>query len=254
VLMNRVFWKRPDESLSVIESGRDGKPQTGPVPGKGIFLQFPGFGVSDLCRASGLEEVAEQLHPGSLTFLRVKLSGHHVASSHSGKKRSAIVCRGGHPRGRFSDTVITVHKVKPRLSRQPLQQRRHRLLRKLQLIPAHVGYLEFRGQLESTDGSRNDPKSRVFAVFERAIKEQLQAKADSKERAIGSNMVPNDRGEVMTVNGLDGIPKCPDTRQNHTLCRRHLVWIRADDGSFTNAFKGLLHTAKVAHAIVNNQR
>src|SRR5437588_7811512 len=50
----------------------------------------------------------------------------------------------------------------------------------------------------------------------------------------------------------DSVLKRPHAGQNDLASFRNLIWVAADDGSVANLLQRLLHAAKVAHAVIDD--
>ena len=59
--------------------------------------------------------------------------------------------------------------------------------------------------------------------------------------------------EVMAAQLGDGITKCPDPRKNKVVRLANFLGRSGDGGLVANSLEGLLHAAKVPHAIIDNR-
>ncbi|MEY3174487.1 MAG: hypothetical protein RLZZ436_2401 [Planctomycetota bacterium] len=98
--------------------------------------------------------------------------------------------------------------------REVVEERMRGCLGCVELIPAHVGDLEFGGKLETLDGSGDDMESLMVSVFEGVGKQKLHPETNTEEGAVGSDVVLEHIDEVVLMERSDGIAKSSDTGQN----------------------------------------
>jgi hypothetical protein len=120
------------------------------------------------------------------------------------------------------------------------------------LVPAHVGDRVLRRKFEANDVASEDAQALVLAVLETPLHKQLQTQANAEEGLAAMDRIQQRLNQLAAMQFGNGVLKGADAGKDNFRGPMKCGWVAGDYGWVARLLEPFLHTAQIAHPVVDN--
>src|SRR5262249_48687022 len=198
-------------------------------------------------------EICQDAQAYGLALLGMELGGEDMPPPDAGNEfRTSVIGSGGNDLRVVRHGIVGVHEIGRRAISDAIEVRSAAL--DVELIPAHVRDFPSveRGQVETHDLTFENVESIHPTKFHTLREENLHAHADAKQRRTLSHNVIDRIHQATFYQPVHAGAKRSHSREDHPSSSFNTPCIACDLRRVAHFLEALLHTAQVAHTVIDD--
>src|SRR5262245_60706578 len=204
-----------------------------------------------LVRGDESAKVGENAQAKLLAFFRMELASEERIGRDARSERSAVIRRRRYDGAVVRNDVEGMNKIDIVAAGDSFQKRRVGFL--FDAVPAHVRHFEIFAGAKAHNFSGKEIKPLLPSEFLALGKKQLEAETDAEEGFFLLHDLANRLDQAELAEIFHAGVESANTGQHDSPRRENLARIARHQGVEADALQALLHTAQIAHAVIDDR-